>query len=423
MATSHTGGVLVVPSALGNRRELMNLELLQHPALSGILIRAPWLGVEPERGRYDFSMLEPYASAAAEAGKRIALLFLMANQQPAWARNAMRIERFVGQDENGVDREFNVNLPWETAYIDAYVALHRAALAWLESKGWTRHLAYVRKSDQATDGAELGLPRPRGKEDKANPNHPINQQWLALGYRPSLVRNGWMTTLNGMMDVYPPEVRISQVIYEAEGYPTIDETGACQWGTKFRTEMLSSVASNQAHNSRFRVGDASLIPSSQGDPEKPIVELVRARLTPFYQTNHYTKQGAGCMPDKSVPDLPCDATCYTDLLRTGFGLVEDPEWREVGSDTIEIWPEDLERFGKEITAVVLEKFGALPAPISGKSGKGKGRRRSTQNDDSPPTTPPPPSPPPRDPSGRREKRSVGYEDRELRPARQARKRS
>lgn len=346
MAVPRHAGIFVAPPKLNanDSQTTINarLALLESSAVHGIFLRALWKDIRPDAGTYDFAMLTPYVEKAVDLDKKIGITVLFASEVPAWAEAAdspIPIMTFTVPENDGSSRTFKVAPPWNNNYITEFIDIHTNLKSYLNGKSALSSLAYIRLGAIATDGAELGLPRPNGAAAKADPNNVINLQWTSVGYKPSRVKGAFVDMLNSLSGLFSARVRLVQGIFEGDGFPQIDEDGVVVSVSTTRQAVINPVLNDPVLQPRFSVGDQSLVrvPEDRDDYEADFKDFVDRGAGAHFQCNHYnaTTAGAGCPRETPTSTFDktrdCQPTEFVTLLKTGFAI----------GDTIEVWEKDV----------------------------------------------------------------------------------
>ena len=228
-------GMLLCPG--GNYEETLD-STWRSPDVAGVFIRLLWSDVNPQRGVFDFSVLQREIEKAVKNGKLYSLGIKAGNDgTPDWifSTNADNTPRSGGgggvtrlhlqdgdSDAPGCGSRMDLGNPVGATYRQLYSALLTETAKFIKTRAdWYRALAYVRLSGANLFSHENRLPK------NCNASCPCNPAIFAAdGYRPSGLYAFYDAQQTLLRDLFPGKP-IGYMLIQ-DGFPRINETGGYQ---------------------------------------------------------------------------------------------------------------------------------------------------------------------------------------------------
>lgn len=187
---------------------------LASPRVDGVSLRVRWSTLEPQRGSYDWTMLDDHFARAEAAGKRVSLCISAGVSTPNWVFADGAVE-FTFRDGNETVR---IPVPWDPVYLDRWKALIAAAGRRYSSR---EALVQVKVTGIQHKSAEAGLPF----------DDPDVNNWLDVrdaggardGYTRAKVRGAWQQLMRAFSDSFP--FQKVTIALGPNHFPAIDDDG------------------------------------------------------------------------------------------------------------------------------------------------------------------------------------------------------
>lgn len=325
-------GVYVATRPMLTSRRAVPDAVYSSPAASGVYLETVWAQLEPQRGRYDFAVLDREVRRAVAARKKISLSIIAGGRSPGWlaAQGAKTLRFAIGRGKANACTTIDVPLPWDPVYQDRYARLMSAVAGRLSQLGATEAVRIVKLTGVGRITEELRLPLSIGRQAACGEGD-ADARWAAAGYRPARLVSAWLALAKSVGSAFPGAL-LSLDVLERNDLPSIDDAGRKATYIDLKPKIVA--AARQAFPGRFAVQWNGLNPAGRV-ADFPVAAR-RSGAALGWQTNMFRGfEGSGCGPDRRQPPVPCDAGTYRKLLDRGVAS---------GAGYIEIWPEDLARF-------------------------------------------------------------------------------
>ncbi len=225
--------------------------VLNNPDVSGICIAAEWRELEPEEGKYDFSLIDSVLRKAAAKNKTVSLRVLPGISTPEWVyrKGAKRFE-FTDRNPNHGDlagrristyqKALSMPVPWDTVFLSCW---EKFVAAYGSHYRMTGNIAMIHITGPTRHSAEMHLPKE--PEDKKN--------WIAIGYSPQKMIGAWKRCIAAYASAFPQTpvvLNLSPVIFNDEVMETVVRYGYEKYGQRFFMQNNILLADNKGMRRR-----------------------------------------------------------------------------------------------------------------------------------------------------------------------------
>jgi hypothetical protein len=100
----------------------LDLRSVKNPCISGVALQIHWSDIEPVQGKPDWSKLDELFAAAESSRKWVHLEIFPGFFAPAWALQGVKTEKFTIQYGPGKGTVLSLPMPWNSAYLDRWIA-------------------------------------------------------------------------------------------------------------------------------------------------------------------------------------------------------------------------------------------------------------------------------------------------------------
>ena len=318
--------------------------VLASPAVDGVVLRVYWNTIEPSPGRFDFSALDRDIASVVSAGKRYALGVMVGTYTPAWvAKAGARVLPFTVSPHDGAGncRSINVPEPWDPVYLKSLDGMISAVGAHIRSNA-TRFnaMTQVKVTGIGEYSAETRMPIETPAMSSTCRLTDATPDWMAHGYRPSLIEKAWNNMLNSWAAAFPGRSLGNNFINHS--FPDIDESGR-----RARTAGVT-LTENLIHDGTVRYGARFAVQTQALRPTTgttPFVENAGSRgATIGYQLAENYFGNPTCPGVRLVNNrvkTPCDPSALQHALQLG---------KSSGAAYIEVFPLTVAAFGPQLLA-------------------------------------------------------------------------
>lgn len=328
-------GFYLTTGVIRSPAQLPSAQSIASPATQGVFVRVQWSSLEPERGRFDWRLIDPIVKQAVAANKKISIGLFAASRSPEWLASAGVQTASFKTKERGCTA-ITLPIPWDAKYIDAYLAAMGAIKDRLKLLGALDRVTIVKVSGIARSTLEMRLP----VASRCGDNLPL---WQSLGYRPSKLIGAWSQMAAGLDTLYPGRL-LSVAILQGEGFPNIDDRGRTV--SRSQSDMTGAIIALciRRYGRRCAVQWNAL--KLNGALSDRVFDAARAGATIGWQTNLFEgARGAGCQPGREDATILCTPQTYQALLDRGV---------KTGATFIEVWDPDVQRFPTSLAAAARD---------------------------------------------------------------------
>lgn len=333
-------GVYASPGPLLNARRSIEDGVYQSDASSGVYVRLVWSQVEPQRGRYDFSLLDAELSRAVKAKRRISISLIAGGFAPRWlASSGVRTAAFqIGR--GGANRScvaIEMGVPWDPAFQDAYLKLWQAVAARIRERNALDLVRIVKLTGVNRITEELRLPGTAGQTEDVCGRTDDADIWRRQGYKPQLVVDAWKRIADGIGRTFPDRL-LALDILERNDFPPIGDDGKTVDAAPVKARIIDT--GFQAFAGRFSVQWNGL--TAAGPLAETVLEAGKRGAVVGWQSNAFRGlEGAGCNTQRRASSEPCDEPGFDAILQRGIAT---------GGAYIEVWTKDVLRFPSAVAA-------------------------------------------------------------------------
>jgi hypothetical protein len=330
------------------------------PGIDGIATVFGGADLETAPGQYSWTVLDQWIGKVAAAGKKIDLVVTAGNDTPNWlfqpapaGGGATPLTFSVTSDTraNGICQSTTIAKPWDPAFLAQWDAMLAALSAHLKAAGTYNAVTLVRLTGINQTTEELRLPVQTPATTASCVTDAI-ALWQSVGYRPSLLLQGWQAILNSFQKSFPDKsFDVSLIPFVA--FPGIAEDGSLLKGTVPDRNQPLLAAAAQTFPGRIVIQFDSLLPNAT--PESEVAQAAQT-LGSFagFQTNEYLGGtglgGAGCSPEPTP--VQCTSATFLNMLEEGiYPLGRNNSLR---SRYIEIFRQDALSFPDAVLQAHLE---------------------------------------------------------------------
>jgi hypothetical protein len=133
-------------------------ETWQNPNVDGVVVRAYWRDLNPERGKYDWKTFDAAVEAAAKHGKRARFIVAPGFYSPHYVLSDPAVKQATFTVPQGplAEKERSLPLPWDDAYLSAWFTfIDQLAARYRDNPAF----AYVSATGPNSHNGEISLPR------------------------------------------------------------------------------------------------------------------------------------------------------------------------------------------------------------------------------------------------------------------------
>ncbi|MCR0983698.1 beta-galactosidase [Roseomonas populi] len=339
-------GVYVAGTPLLNANRTMPDAVYGSRQASGVYIRLPWAVIEPEPGRFDFTLLDREMTRAVAAGKRVSLSVIAGGRAPAWLGSAgirtLRLSTSQGGTEQAGARptciSVDLPLPWDPAYQAAFQRMWTAVSQHLrQTPGAWEALRIVKLTGVNRISEELNMPWRAAGSACGSPPPDDTPRWVAAGYRTDVMVEAWVRLSRIIAEAFPGKL-LAQDILERNDFPPVGDNGAPDRNPPVKARIIAE--GRRLFGSRFALQWNAL--SLDGDLAPTVLDARRQGTVIGWQTNLFRGfQGAGCNTNRREAPLECAEPDYAATLERGV---------RSGAEYLEVWTPDLARFPEAVRA-------------------------------------------------------------------------
>jgi hypothetical protein len=354
--TTSPNGLYIVASTLSSTSALAKTQIqaLQDPNVTGIVILLNWYQLQPTYSTYDWSQLDYWATQAVKSGKKISFGMKAGSSSPLWLKTQYNVPYVTINENQGSTStpkcvQMLVPVPWNAQFKYYYNKAMTSVASHLKSlsvSGYKTGAAYdavtfvkVTGVNMTTAELTLGNTQP---EDASCPNPKINDAWHAVSYGPMNVSSAWGQMATNTSIAFPDKIFALNIIQKSIAFPPIDKYGnpiTIPDSAAFDpvTDSIISLGLNN-YPKRFSVQWNAL---STPDANPTIMTNIKKLKTDRgsiigWQTNSgATNTAAECGAQANNTRHACTSTEYLSLLNNGI---------DMGGQFIEIFANDAVRF-------------------------------------------------------------------------------
>ena len=182
--------------AMIGRNQNIPQEILDHPYVTGLVIRNWWVDSEPEEGVFDWSYFDEVIPQAEAAGKWVWLVIEAggARNTPQWVFDA-GIETFIFIDKRALEAETVKTTPvwWDPIFREKKTSFIRAM-----GNHFARNPTVISISAHDLNASTDDFHIPSSPEDEEN--------WRAIGYTTGKMIDALKATIDVTMEAFPDRV-------------------------------------------------------------------------------------------------------------------------------------------------------------------------------------------------------------------------
>lgn len=294
--------------------------------VDGFALAIAWSAIEPAKGQFQWTTLDPWLAAAAN--KKIDLVILGGSSTPSWlfqptsaGGGGATALNFTISPHSGALGQCDADTsaaPWDPAFLAQWDAMLVALAAHLKSIGAYNSIALLRLTGINRTTDELRLPAETPQSTGLACVSDAISMWQQAGYKPSLLLQAWDAITSSFAKSFPDK-SFSVAIIPSNAFPPIAEDGTIIKGTPPDPNApLLSLASRKFPG-RLVVQFDFLMPGEAASSAVTQAAQTLGTMAAF-QTNEYlgsTGGGAACSEPVTNP-TPCTAQTFLAMLETGI---------------------------------------------------------------------------------------------------------
>jgi hypothetical protein len=226
--------------------------VLNNPAVSGICIAAEWRELEPEEGKYDFSLIDAVLKKTRLRNKTVSLRVLPGISTPEWVyRKGAKQFEFTdinpnhdnyssGRRDSTYQKKLSIPVPWDTVFLSCW---EKFVAAYGSHCRKAENIAMIHITGPTRHSAEMHLPKE--PEDKKN--------WIDMGYSAQKLSGAWKRALDAFASAFPQTpvvLNLSPVIFDDEVMETVVRYGYGKYGQRFFMQNNILLADNKGMKRR-----------------------------------------------------------------------------------------------------------------------------------------------------------------------------
>jgi Ca2+-binding RTX toxin-like protein len=321
------GGIYAQSNPLLTTRHGLSDTVYASEHITGVSLNLVWGVIEPTNGTYNWATLDGEIAKALANGKEISLAVTPNRiDAPGWMfdTGAEKISLPVAKLDGQM---IDIAAPWDAQYQAQYAEMMQAL---------SDHLKTIPGAYEAVTAVKItGINQitPETRLPVSGPNSDATAIWQAAGYTPDKIIDAWKGFAAATDSAFSDKVLGIEVL-NSNAFPRIDNDGQLVAKTSptyvdVTQEIVS--AGLEMFEGRFLVqydglGENNVSPVVSGAADSGAIA--------GYQTNHWTKSGAGDgLNNASAEALSQQG--FQDILEAGISS---------GARYIEVWANDAVRF-------------------------------------------------------------------------------
>ncbi len=297
------------------------VQSLSVPGVDGVVLVFGWNGLEPSRQKFQWTTLDRWMTIATAAGKKVELSIRADYHTPSWlfqpapgGGGARAIEfSFTRKPTDVTCLAETLAVPWDTSFQRQWGIMLDSVSAHLKSTGMYDAVVLLRLTGINKDSDELHLP---AEATGAPCITDAVTAWQAVGYRPSLLLQGWDSTTSAFKKSFPDKSFSVAIIAVTNPFPPIAEDGSIITGTIPNQNIDLLALASQKFPGHFVIQNNSLYPGLPAQSETvQSAESLKTMIA--FQTNEELK-GLGAACGGRGDTTHCTDSTYLAELQTGI---------------------------------------------------------------------------------------------------------
>jgi len=352
---------------VGSEEGQKAVSTLRLSGMDGMLLLGSWAKMEPAKGHYDWSELDPWMEKATSLHKKVALSIRAGNDTPDWlfqtaprGAGAIPLNFTISPHEGKRDQCIpeTIAAPWDPAFINGWDSFLSVLSAHLKSSGTYDAVTLLRLTGINRTSDELRLPAETAESTGLTCVTDAIAIWKQADYRPSLLLRGWDAITSSFEKNFPGKSFSVSIIPNPPQipFPPINENGSTITGDlPDQNQPLLALASRKL-SGHLVVQFNYLMPDTPANPAVIDAYKTLGTMVAFQANDLFslTDQGSACGGTTAKP-TPCTATSYMQLLETGIYPLgkSNPlraQYIEVFAVNANDFPEDILQAHRELFA-------------------------------------------------------------------------
>lgn len=341
--------------------------------VDGLVLVLAWDKIEPALGQYQWDTLDQWMEMAVSAGLRVELS-VRADLAPAWlfqqapggaGANPLTFS-YAPKDGSKVCNSETIAAPWDAAFLQQWDSMLAALSAHLHSAGTYGAVVLLRLTGINRNSDELHLPAQTAQSTGSPCVSDSVSTWLAAGYRPSKLLQGWDGTTGSFKKSFPDKSFSVAIIAITYPFPPIAEDGSVITGMSDKS--LSSAQNlplltlaSQKFLGHLVIQNNSLYVNEPAQSETIASAQSLGTMIAFQTNEDLGSTGGGAACGARGETTPCADATYLEMLETGIyplGKTDSlrAQYIEVFAANVNAFPDDAEQAHRELLALMT------PAP-------------------------------------------------------------
>jgi hypothetical protein len=201
--------------------------VLSAPSVDGVVIRLYWNALEPGRGQFDFSTLDQEIASVTAAKKHFSLAVIVGGFTPSWVAEAgAKVLPFTVSPHQGAGncRPLQIPVPWDPVYLQSLDGMIRGVGANITGDpARFDAMTQIKVTGIGEYTEETRMPIETPDQSQTCPLTDAPAEWMANGYRPSLVESAWNHMLDSWAAAFPGRSLGNNFVNNS--FPNIGENG------------------------------------------------------------------------------------------------------------------------------------------------------------------------------------------------------
>ena len=318
------------------------IDALTVPGVDGMVLVIQWKIIEPGMDTFDSSVLDRWMNIAIGHSKKIELS-IRGDQPPGWlfhpapggAGVSPLYFRFTRKPTDTTCIADTLASPWDTTFLRQWDTMLDSVSTHLTDAKTYDAVALLRLTGINKDSDELHLPAQPSSARAPCATNSIDT-WLAAGYRPSRLLQGWDGITDSFKRYFSDKTFSVAIIASTNPFPPIAEDSTVYQDTIPNQNFPLLMLASQKFPGHLVIQNNSLYPYEPAQTET--VQSAESLHTMIaFQTNEDIKGlGAGCGHRGSPDDTTSctDSTYLAELNRGIYPLGPDNSLR---AQYIEVW--------------------------------------------------------------------------------------
>jgi hypothetical protein len=325
--TPDVRGIYVSSYGLPTRKadSVAVIDALNVPGVDGMLLVISWKVLEPGMGKFNWPLLDRWMNIAAGAGKKIELS-IPGELTPNWLFQPAPVGAgisplyftFTRRPTDTTCLSDTLARPWDTTFLAQWDLMLDSVSAHLKAVNTYDAVVLLRLTGINKDSDELHLP------EQGSPKAPCAQNcvatWLAAGYKPSRLLQGWDGITTSFKKHFPDKTFSVAIIASANPFPPIAEDSTVYKNDSIPNQNLPLlILASQKLPGQLVIQNNTLYPGEPAQSETvQSAESLKTMIA--FQTNEDIKaRGAGCGQRGSTNDTTaCTDSTYMSELNMGI---------------------------------------------------------------------------------------------------------